>query len=93
MMVPTIKFGDKKIVYAADLLPSMGHVRMPYVMSYDIRPLVTLDEKAAFYEKIYNGQTYVLFEHDKDKAFGQLTRDDRGRYGMKAIETSAIIGR
>ena len=91
MMVPTIKVGGKKIVYAADLLPSMGHVRMPYVMSYDIRPLVTLEEKAALYEKILDDNTYVLFEHDKDKAFGQLTRNERGRYGIRACEEGEVI--
>ena len=93
MMVPTIKMGDKKIVYAADLLPSLGHVRMPYVMSYDIRPLVTLDEKAAFYEKILDDQTYVLFEHDKDNAFGQLIRDDRGRYSMRPCVVDEVLGK
>jgi glyoxylase-like metal-dependent hydrolase (beta-lactamase superfamily II) len=92
MMVPTIKAGNKHIVFAADLLPSIGHVRMPYVMSYDIRPLETLKEKSAFYEKILNDQTYVMFEHDKDHAFGQLERDEKGRYGMRACESTQVLG-
>ncbi len=92
MMVPTIMIGDKRIVYAADLLPSIGHVRMPYVMSYDIRPLVTLKEKGVFYEKILNEETYVMFEHDKDQAFGQLERDEKGRYSMRACEVNEVLG-
>lgn len=92
MMVPTIKVGKKKIVYAADLLPSIGHVRMPYVMSYDIRPLTTLQEKQAFYEKILDNNTYVMFEHDKDNVFGQLERDEKGRYGMRACGVDEVLG-
>ena len=42
MMIPHIKYKDKTIVFAADLLPSAGHIPLPYVMSYDTRPLLTL---------------------------------------------------
>lgn len=81
MMVPTISLSNgNKLVFPTDLLPSTGHVRLPYVMSYDIQPLVTLKEKASFYEKVHDDNTYILFEHDKDTAVGQLTKDDRGRY-------------
>lgn len=83
MMVPTIKLeSGKKLVYPADLLPSAHHVRMPYVMAYDIKPLVTLKEKAAFYEKIEDAETFLFFEHDKDTAVGQLQRNERGRYSI-----------
>jgi len=81
MMVPTIHLDNgNKLVYPADLLPSSCHVRMPYVMSYDIKPLVTLKEKGKFYEKIEDKQTFILFEHDKDLALGQLDRNEKGRY-------------
>ncbi|MBT8233100.1 MAG: MBL fold metallo-hydrolase [Saprospiraceae bacterium] len=86
LMAPTISLPDgKKIVFTSDLLPSSGHVRMPYVMSYDIRPLVTLKEKAKFYEKALDDNTYIFFEHDRLNVLGQLTRNDRGRYGIKLI--------
>jgi len=92
MMVPTLLLPNgNKLVYPADLLPSISHVRMPYVMSYDIRPLVTLDEKAAFYEKIESDDTFLLFEHDKDVAVGQLTRNEKGRYKInKGIDLGQI---
>src|SRR6185437_5860160 len=47
-MLPIIKYKDKTIVYTADLLPSVGHIPLPYVMAYDTRPLVTLREKEEF---------------------------------------------
>ncbi len=81
MMVPTIQFPNgNKLVYPADLLPSAGHVRMPYVMSYDIQPLLTLKEKSTFYEKTEDENTFLLFEHDKDIALGQLAKNEKGRY-------------
>ena len=84
MMVPTIQLDTgKKLVFTADLLPSAHHVRMPYVMAYDVRPLETLRDKERFYEKALNSEYYILFEHDKDSKLGQLTKNDRGRYTIK----------
>jgi len=81
MMVPTIKMDNgKKLLYPADLLPSSGHVKMPYVMAYDIRPLTTLKEKAMFYEKVLGDDVYLMFEHDPIHALGKLGKNDRGRY-------------
>ena len=59
-MLPKIKYNDHTIVFMADLLPSVGHIPLPYVMGYDTRPLKTMTEKAAFLdEAAENG--YVLF--------------------------------
>ena len=91
LMVPTIHLPNgKKIVYPADLLPSAGHVRMPYVMGYDIRPLETLNDKARFYEKVLNEDTYLFFEHDKDNVCGQLTRNEKGRYGIEVCNSQIL---
>ena len=80
MMVPIINLGNgHNLVYTADLLPSHCHINMPYVMSYDIRPLETLREKAALYERVLDGNHTIFFEHDKDMAMAQLTKNDRGR--------------
>ncbi len=91
MMVPTIRFGEKRFVFPTDLLASAHHVRMPYVMSYDIRPLTTLKEKAKFYEKSHNENTYYIFEHDKDTAMGQLGKNEKGRYSIKAVDAKIIL--
>jgi glyoxylase-like metal-dependent hydrolase (beta-lactamase superfamily II) len=80
MMIPKIKCGNRTVVFCADLLPSSFHVGMPYVMSYDVRPLVTLEEKARFFQEATE-QNYVLFlEHDPANECIRLEKDDRGRY-------------
>jgi glyoxylase-like metal-dependent hydrolase (beta-lactamase superfamily II) len=63
-MLPKIKYKGKTIVFAADLLPSVGHIPLPYVMGYDTRPLLTLQEKAAFLEEAANEQYVIFLEHD-----------------------------
>ncbi|MEC7755842.1 MAG: MBL fold metallo-hydrolase [Bacteroidota bacterium] len=63
-MIPKIKYKDHTIVFMADLLPSVGHIPLPYVMGYDTRPLLTLDEKEKFLNEAAD-QGYILFlEHD-----------------------------
>jgi len=92
MILPEINLGNgKTLIYTADLLPSAGHVRMPYVMSYDIRPLITLKEKQAFYDDILDKETYVFFEHDKDNVLGKLKRNERGRYEMDVWGSLEIL--
>ena len=59
-MIPHIKYKDKTIVFMADLLPSTGHIPLPYVMGYDTRPLVTLTEKERFLNKVINFNLYTF---------------------------------
>lgn len=64
MMLPQLSYKDHTIIYAADLLPSAGHIPLPYVMSYDMFPLQTLKEKQAFLEEAA-ARNYILYlEHD-----------------------------
>lgn len=64
MMIPKIKYKDHIICFMADLLPSVGHIPLPYVMGYDTRPLITLAEKAQFLNEAAD-RGYILFlEHD-----------------------------
>jgi glyoxylase-like metal-dependent hydrolase (beta-lactamase superfamily II) len=63
-MLPKIQYKGKTIVFVADLLPSVSHIPLPYVMSYDTRPLLTMDEKSRFLEEAAR-EKYILFlEHD-----------------------------
>ncbi len=79
MMLPVIQLEDgRRILYTADLIPSSGHVGLPYVMSYDVRPLDTLTEKAALFEDYKSGDILV-FEHDRSVEAATLTKNDRGR--------------
>lgn len=64
MMLPLIHYKGKKIVFMADLLPSTGHIPLAYVMGYDTRPLITLDEKGRFLQKAVNENLILFMEHD-----------------------------
>lgn len=63
-MIPIIQYKGKKIVFMADLLPSVGHIPLPYVMGYDTRPLLTLDEKAKFLNLAADEEFVLFLEHD-----------------------------
>ncbi|GAA4426906.1 MBL fold metallo-hydrolase [Pontibacter saemangeumensis] len=78
MMIPILSYKGRKLAYMADLLPSTGHIPLPYVMGYDTRPLLTLDEKAAFMAKAA-AEDYVLFlEHDPHNECCTVTQTEKG---------------
>ncbi len=64
MMLPQISYKGKTILYMADMLPSVGHIPMPYVMSYDMFPLKTLNEKKKFLEEAVQNDYILFLEHD-----------------------------
>lgn len=64
MMLPQIQYNGKTIVYMADLLPSAAHIPIPYVMAYDTRPLVTMNEKKYFLNEAVEKDFILFFEHD-----------------------------
>ena len=63
-MLPLIEFKNKKILFAADLIPTVGHLPIPYLMGYDIRPLVSLNEKKTILRECYDKDYLLFFEHD-----------------------------
>ena len=78
MMIPHIHYKNKTLVFMADLLPSVGHIPLPYVMGYDTRPLTTLKEKGIFLNKAMN-EKYVLFlEHDAMNECCTLKETEKG---------------
>ena len=64
MMIPMIRYNGKTICYMADLLPSTGHIPLAYVMGYDTRPLITLEEKGRFLDEAASKGYILFFEHD-----------------------------
>ncbi len=64
MMLPQISYKGRTIVYMADLLPSVGHIPLPYVMAYDMFPLTTLQEKKSFLQEAVDNEYILYFEHD-----------------------------
>ncbi|GAB3935612.1 MBL fold metallo-hydrolase [Larkinella terrae] len=64
MTLPIFKFGDRTIAYVADLIPSSAHIALPWIMSYDVRPLLTLEEKTRLLQQAADGNWILVFEHD-----------------------------
>ena len=78
MMLPQIKYKGKTIVYMADLLPSQGHIPLPYVMAYDMFPLTTLNEKKSFLKEAVENDYILFFEHDPVHECCNMQQTDRG---------------
>ena len=78
MMLPQIKYKDKTVVFMADLLPSAGHIPLPYVMSYDMFPLTTLNEKKSFLKEALENNYILFFEHDPVHECCSLQQTERG---------------
>ena len=62
--IPFIEYNGHTIVFMADLLPSTGHIPLPYVMSYDTKPLQTLDEKKEFLKEAADNKYILFLQHD-----------------------------
>ncbi len=78
MMIPHIQYQGKTLVFMADLLPSTGHVPLPYVMGYDTRPLITMEEKKNFLNKASNENFVLFLEHDSVNECCTLTQTEKG---------------
>ena len=91
MMIPHIKYHGRTIVFAADLLPSAGHIPLPYIMSYDVRPLITLKEKEQFLKKAVDEQYIILFEHDSVNECCTLKMTERGPRVDRIFPVSEIL--
>jgi len=90
-MIPHITYKDKTIVFAADLLPSTGHIPLPYVMGYDTRPLLTLTEKEKFLKHAAE-QEYILFlQHDNYSECCTVEQTDRGVRLKETFTLSEIL--
>lgn len=84
MMLPLIGYKDKKILYMADLLPSTGHIPLPYVMAYDMFPLTTLHEKKVILNEAAQNKYVLYLEHDPINECCTLQQTEKG---IKLAET------
>lgn len=78
MMIPQINYNGKTICFMADLLPTAGHIPLPYVMGYDTRPLLTLDEKATFMNAAAENEFYLFLEHDAHNEIITVEETEKG---------------
>lgn len=90
MMLPQISYKDKTIVYMADLLPSVGHIPIPYVMSYDMFPLTTLQEKKSFLQEALQNNFILFFEHDPLYECCTLVMTEKGIRAKDKFKLSEI---
>lgn len=77
-MIPIINYKGKKLVFMADLLPSTGHIPLPYVMGYDTRPLITIEEKKSFLDEAAENQYVLFLEHDFESECCTLQQTEKG---------------
>ncbi|QQM28418.1 MBL fold metallo-hydrolase [Elizabethkingia sp. M8] len=76
-MLPVIKYQDKTIVFAADLIPTVGHIPLVYVMGYDTRPLLTVSEKEKFLKQAVDNEYILFFEHDAHNELATLKMTEK----------------
>ena len=77
-MLPKINYQGKTLVYMADLLPTVGHIPLPYIMGYDTRPLLTLDEKEKFLNEAAENNYYLFLEHDAHHEIITVEKTEKG---------------
>ena len=91
MMIPQIHYQDKTIVFMADLLPSTGHVPLPYVMGYDTRPLITMTEKEKFLNIAAEKEFVLFLEHDSVNECCTVQQTEKGVRLNKSFQFSDLF--
>jgi glyoxylase-like metal-dependent hydrolase (beta-lactamase superfamily II) len=80
MQMVKIGDGDKSLLYLADLIPTAGHIPLPYIMGYDLFPLTTLEEKRNYLKEITKKNRIVFFEHDPHTECAYIGKGDKGYF-------------
>ena len=91
MMLPVINYKGKTIVYMADLLPSVAHIPLPYVMGYDMFPLTTLHEKKIFLTEAEQNNYVLFLEHDPFNECCTLEQTIKGIRVKDVFKLSEIL--
>lgn len=91
MIHPMIEYKDKTIVFVADMIPSSHHIPVPYVMGYDTRPLITMDEKEIFLKSAAEKNYILFFEHDPIVECCSLKVTEKGVRKNETFALSEIL--
>ncbi|AIG31120.1 MBL fold metallo-hydrolase [Flavobacterium psychrophilum] len=91
MMIPHIKYQDKTIAFCADLIPTAGHLPLPYVMGYDTRPLLTMPEKLKFLTSAAENNYYLFLEHDAHNEIITVEKTEKGIRLKETFSCSEIL--
>ena len=92
MILPRIQYKGYQMIYMADLIPSVGHIPLPYVMAYDVRPMQTMDEKKDLLSKAVTQPTVLFFEHDPAVECCTLKINEKGIISADQIFTLSNLG-
>lgn len=90
-MLPQIEYNGKTIIYAADMLPTTGHIPLPYVMGYDTRPLLTIDEKAKFLNAAADNGHYLLLGHDAHHEVITVEHTEKGVRLKEVFKAAEVL--
>ncbi|HVV55365.1 MAG TPA: MBL fold metallo-hydrolase [Mucilaginibacter sp.] len=90
MMLPLVTYKNRKILYTADLVPSAGHLPIPYVMAYDMFPLTTISEKKSILAEAAENDYILYFEHDPVNECCTLQQTERGIRMREAFSLSEL---
>lgn len=90
MMIPMVKYKGKTLCYVADLIPSVGHIPVPYVMGYDTRPMITMEEKERFLKEAADNQYILFFEHDPVNECCTLKNTEKGVRVDRTLRLSEV---
>ncbi len=90
MMIPMINYKGHTLCYMADLIPSASHITLPYVMAYDMFPMTTLEEKAAFLEEAAAMEYILLFEHDPLISACTVEKTEKGFRKKAEIDIASL---
>ena len=90
-MCPVIDYQGQKLIFMADLLPSTGHIPLPYVMGYDTRPLITLAEKKSFMQQAADEEYLLFLEHDYTSELCMVKNTERGVRLKETFQFSEVF--
>jgi glyoxylase-like metal-dependent hydrolase (beta-lactamase superfamily II) len=89
LQCPVVSDGATTLFYCADLVPLASHVQLPWIMAYDLRPLVTLEEKRAVLSRAAEEGWILFFEHDPAVAAAKVKRGDKGFFLEEPVDVGA----
>lgn len=91
-MIPHIRYKGKTLVFMADLLPTVGHLPIPYVMGFDTRPLLTLSEKEAFLKTAADNNFHLILEHDAHHQICTVKHTEKGVRAAELFTFDSLFG-
>lgn len=89
-LIPTIKTKNGQVVFGGDFIPSKAHIPIPYTPSQDIQPLVTMNEKIDFYNKIADKNVMLIFQHDSTNECCKIIKTEKGFEGSESFSWKNI---